>query len=93
MCVAQPRLYSYIFHPHKHVLTCECPHQDCSIHIKRIHVHKLMRNKIHIYAYIRIHIKCTQNNKNDQIHMTIMCIFENKTIVIITEKKTNEESK
>jgi hypothetical protein len=38
---------------------CACVHQDSSIQINRIHVNKWMRNKIHIYACIRIHIKCT----------------------------------
>ena len=57
--ICQPSLYPCLFHPPKHVLMCECSHQDCSIQIKRMRVNKWMRNKIHIYAYIRIHILWT----------------------------------
>jgi len=41
-----------------HLNMCSCLHQDCSIQIKRMHVNKWMRNKIHIHAYMHIHIKC-----------------------------------
>ena len=41
----------------------------------RIHVNKWMQNILHIYAYIHIDIKCTQNNKNDKKHITIIIVL------------------
>jgi len=46
MCVLQPCLYPYLFHPPENVLMCACLHQDYSIHIKRIRVNNWMRSEI-----------------------------------------------
>ena len=65
MCVLQPCLYLYLLHPPENELTCECLHQDCSIHITRIHVHKWMQ--IYIYIFMPTYIYIYNEHKPIQM--------------------------